>query len=60
MKFIEVNLLLNESVSLLVNIALCIDIYRKKDGNSTQLSFGNDYVLSVIETPEEILNLMNN
>jgi len=59
MKFIKLTLSVNEKPTILVNISLCIDIYRKDGGHSTQLSFNNDYILSVTETPEEIVEILN-
>ena len=55
MQIKELTLAIVSSPKIYVNLSLVYDIYRKKDGNSTQISFGNDYVLSVTETPEQIL-----
>jgi len=60
MKFIKLTLPDNSKVY--VNVNLVYDIFKNEfgDKNNTNLSFGNDYVLSVLETPEEIINLINN
>ena len=59
MKFIK--LTLPDKSSVFVNISKCYDIFKneKSEKNNTNISFGNDYVLSVLETPKEIIDILN-
>jgi len=60
MKFIKLRLC--DGTEVFANMSLAFDIYKNVnvEKSNTHISFGNDYVLTVLETPLEILNLINN
>lgn len=59
MKFIK----LSSSVGtdIFVNMDLAFDIYKNTnvDKSNTHISFGNDYELTVLETPKEIIDIIS-
>lgn len=59
MKFIKLRLC--DGTEVFANMDLAFDIYKNPnaDKSNTHISFGNDYVLTVIETPTEIIDMLS-
>lgn len=56
-----IKLTLQDNLYVFVNISLIFDIYKNTniEKSNTTISFGNDYTLLVIETPDEIMDLIS-
>ena len=59
MKFIKLRLC--DGTEVFANMNLAFDIYKNPnaDKSNTHISFGNDYVLTVLETPKEVIDLIS-
>jgi len=59
MKFIKLRLC--DGTEVYANMDLAFDIYKNPNAekSNTHISFRNDYVLTVIETPKEIIDMIS-